>query len=80
MGAVVVLDAEVVKLEDEGAVVGEAFVLVAAVGALAAEELLIPAAAAGDVGDGEERLGAHGSTIVQRGSARREVRPEVVSP
>lgn len=58
-GEMIVVDVETVELEDELAVGGKAFVFVAAVGALATEELLVPEATGLDAGDGEERLGAH---------------------
>ena len=58
---VVVLDVEPVQLHHKLAVVNEAFVLVPPVPALAAEQRLIPAAAAFDVADADEWLWTHHS-------------------
>ena len=58
-GDVVVMDIEGMKLEDQLAIGGKAFVFIPAVGTLAAEELLVPEAAGLDAGDSDERMGAH---------------------
>lgn len=58
-GAVVMLDLPPVKLKDQSAVDDEALVLRPAVGAPAAEQLLIPAAARLNVFDADERLWMH---------------------
>ena len=57
--AVMVLDIEAVQLQHERSVAEQAFVLVAAVPALAPEQLLIPAAARRNVGDRDQRLRVH---------------------
>jgi hypothetical protein len=54
--AVMVLDVEGVQLQHERAVAEQALVLLAAVTALAAEELLVEATAPRDVGDRDQRL------------------------
>jgi hypothetical protein len=55
----VVLDVEAVKLQHERALAEQAFVLVAAVSALAPEQLLVPAAAMGNIRDRDQRLRVH---------------------
>lgn len=59
-GAVMVLGLEAVELEDELVVEAQALVVRAAVIAAQTEEALVPAAAGFDIGDGDERLRAHG--------------------
>lgn len=60
-GAVMVLDFKVVQLQDEAAILHQLLILPAAVSPAAAQQALIPLAAGFDVGDTDERLGAHGS-------------------
>ena len=59
MRHVVMLNLEAVQLKNQGAVGDEPLVLGSTMGALAAEQTLIPAAARLDVGYGDQWLGTH---------------------
>jgi hypothetical protein len=54
-------DVKAVQLQDEPTILHELLIMRAAVSSAAGEQALIPAAAGFDVGDTNERLGAHGS-------------------
>lgn len=58
-GAVVMFDLEMMQLEDQLAIADQPLIVRAAVVALAAQEVLIPAAAGLDISDGDHRLRAH---------------------
>lgn len=58
---VVVSDAKTMQLEDEHAIGNQPLILGSTVRALAAEEVLVPAAARFDIGHRNERLGTHPS-------------------
>lgn len=59
-GAVMMIDLPVVQLKNEPPVRHQPFIVWAAMGALAVEQSLIPAAAGFDIADADERLWAHG--------------------
>jgi len=66
-GAVMVLDFKAVQLQDERTILHQLLILPAAVSSSAAEQALIPLAAAFNIGDTDERLRAHGPQL-NRGS------------
>ena len=69
-GAVMVLDFKAVQLQDERAILHQLLILLAAVGAAATEQALIPAAAGFDIRDADERLGAHGCKTTKTRAGR----------
>ena len=60
-GTVMMLDFKTVQLQKELTVFNQLLVLRASVSSAAAQQALIPLAAGFDIGDTDERLGAHGS-------------------
>src|SRR5215831_10790953 len=59
-GAVAVLGFKTVQLQDEMTILHQLLVVLAAVSPAAPQQVLIPLAAGFDIGDTDERLGAHG--------------------
>ena len=66
---VLVLDFKAVQLQDERAIFHELLVLLAAVGTAATQQALVPAAAGFDIGDADERLGAHACKTIKNGES-----------
>jgi hypothetical protein len=68
-GAMMMLDFKAVQLQDERAIFHELLILLAAMGAAATQQALVPAAAGFDIGDADERLGAHVCKTIKNGES-----------
>ena len=66
-GAVMIVPVPAMQLKNEASLRNEPLIIRAAVRALTAQQMLIPAAAGLDVTDANERLGTHGQRLNAKG-------------